>query len=457
MDRREFIGSVAGALVAGSATANASAQKTRQPNIIYAFSDEHRWHSQSFTELPEVKTPNMAKLAQQGFEFTHCISNYPVCSPYRAMLQTGRWPFHTGIIDNNLPLRQDEWTIGKAFKQAGYRTALIGKWHMVGQHVEPFGYDHSLIWEGTNIHWDKSKYYPANGEPQQPKGYNATLMTDQALDFIRESKDNPFFLMISWNPPHSNFLDPPKEKLALYPEEKSLSKRPNYQASTEKKSDKEPVLGKNDWSVYQGYHAHISAIDDELGRLMAELEKLGLAEDTILIYTSDHGSMMGSHGLSGKRQPFEESIRVPFTIRWPGKIDAGKRNDALFGTIDIVPTLCALAGVPANAECAGQDFSPHCFGKTGPEPDVQFIMHIAKENASGGKEHPAPLFRGARTKTHTLAILQKGGGYLYDNSADPYQQHNLFDAPESEKLKGGLINKIKDWQKHAGENVWTIA
>ncbi|NIA12651.1 MAG: sulfatase-like hydrolase/transferase [Nitrospiraceae bacterium] len=446
--RREFLERTAGSMAVAAVVASASGAEehtARKPNVIYAFSDEHRWQSMSFTQMPGLKTPHMRALAAQGITFSNCVSNYPVCSPHRAILMTGRWPYQQGVIDNKIPLSPDEMTLGKAFQAAGYHTAYIGKWHLGGLRAEPFGFDTSLIWTGTNTHWDRSKYHPREGEPAQPKGYNATLMTDQALAYLDERSSDgarPFFMMLSWNPPHSNFLDPPPEKQAMYPEG-SLAWRDNVPSETRQKPAGKKIWGKNSWPHFRGYHAHVSAIDDELGRVMAKLDALGLTDNTILVYSSDHGTMMGSHKLGGKRQPFEESILVPFCVRWPGVIPAGQTSDALFGTIDVMPTLCELAGIDAPGTCVGQDFSPILRGGTGPNPESQLLMHISKKNASGGENHPAPIFRGLRTRRYTYAVYGDRPWCLFDNENDPYQQKNLIDDPAAAELRNELRRKLE--------------
>ncbi|NUM55406.1 MAG: sulfatase [Candidatus Hydrogenedentes bacterium] len=450
--RRAFLVSAGAGVVSAAAHAKTVAAPKRQPNVVYVFSDEHRWQSMSFTELPQVITPNMAQLAEESAEFTNCISNYPVCSPYRGILLTGRWPQETGVVDNNIPLSPNEQTVGKSFRNGGWRTGYIGKWHLGGTRAEPFGFDHSLIWEKTNIHWDTSEYYPSGSAPVTPKGYNATLMTDQALEFMEGNTANPFCLFVSLNPPHANFTDAPEGKKALYPEG-ALPRRPNWQDGRPADASPEAkFFSNNGWPYYEGYHAHISAIDDELGRIMKKLEELGIEENTILVYTSDHGSMFGSHGVGGKRQPFEESIRVPFLVRWPGRIEAKKKVDSLFGTIDIVPTLCALAGAKAPRRCSGQDYSDHLVGGGGPDPKSQFIMHIAKGNASGKETHPAPLFRGIRTKKHTYFMTSKGKGSLFDNAKDPYQLADLFGTADSRSVREKCEKVTRAWLKSVNDS-----
>ncbi|MCX5758562.1 MAG: sulfatase [Candidatus Hydrogenedentes bacterium] len=445
MRRRTFLGLTAATLALG---AHADPARHGKPNIVFAFSDEHRWQSMGCSEMPGLRTPNMTRLAAEGTMFTHCISNAPVCSPYRGMLMTGRWPHQQGVTDNGLPLDPNRPTLGKAFQAAGYRTGYVGKWHLGGVRAEPFGFDESLIWTDDNTHWDKSEYHPREGEPVRPKGYNARLMTTQALDFIGKNDERPFFLMLSWNPPHSNFLDAPDEKKALYPPG-SLPWRENVPEAVRNGEMKDgEIWSQSTWPYCQGYHAHISAIDDEIGRLLVCLEGRGIDHDTIVVYTSDHGSMMGSHGVGGKRQPYEESIRVPFFVRWPGSIPKGRTCDALFGVPDLMPTLCGLAGLAAPDSCAGRDLSRAMLDGRDPESEAQPIMHISKENASGGERHPAPLFRGLRTERYTYAVREDGPWLLFDNREDPFQMANRVDdsalADVKRKLHAQLAVRLRE-------------
>lgn len=161
--------------------------------------------------------------------------------------------------------------------------------------------------------------------------------------------------------------------------------------------------------------------------------------------------MLGSHGVGSKRQPYEESIRVPFLIRGPGIVAAGRNVDALFGAIDIFPTLCGLAGIPVPEACMGQDFSPWMGGGKGPEPASQFTMHISKKHSSGGDRHPAPLFRGIRTPRYTYAIYPDRPWCLFDNREDPYQMHNRLDDPVLAKVRRQCEAMLKDHLKRAND------
>lgn len=439
ISRRLFLGATSASVAALATQAHAAAPPSR-PNVLYVFGDEHRWQSMHHTELPQVHTPTMDRMARKGFEFNRCISNYPVCSPYRAMVMSGRWPYEQGVIDNNIPLSPDEMTLGKAFHESGYRTGYIGKWHLGGTRAEPYGFDTSLIWTGDGNH-EEATCHPDGTDPVVHHGYTVDEKTDQAIAFMKDESKKPFFLMLSYNAPHSHFTDAPDDLKALYPPG-SIPWRPNVDRA---KSDNRVSAFRFSEADYLGYHAHITGVDRALGRILATLDDLGIADNTLVIYTSDHGSMFGSHGVGSKRQPYEESIRVPFICRGPVVAKPGSKTDALFGTIDIMPTVCALAGIPVPTTCRGQDFSPWLRGQSGPDPESQFIMHISKLNASSGIHHPAPIFRGVRTKRYTYAILEDRPNLLFDDTDDHYQMHNRYNDPALHDVQQSCDAMLESW------------
>ncbi len=429
--------------VGGYCTIPAEKEKTGpKPNIVYLFSDEHRYQSMSFTETPAVKTPNMDRLAREGVSFTNAISNNPVCTPHRAMLLSGQWCYSTGMVENNGTLAVWDQTLGHIFKEAGYTTGYTGKWH-AGRYPQLAGFDWHMHWDGTNNHWNSTwSDLHGTGETYRCSIYNATKMTDQALEFIgsNANSSSPFFLMVSWNPPHAEFKDPPADKKALYPSPDELPWRANAE---EKSKDKW-------WEDYQGYHAHITAIDDEVGRVMQKLKQLGIDGNTIVVYSSDHGSMMNSHGKGNKRYPYEESIRVPFLVRHSGSIPSGQVKNELFGTIDIFPTLCGLAGIDVPHFCHGQDFSPNIHSKKGPDPESQFIMHIGRAGVEGDiNKYHTPFYRGVRSKRYTYTVNANGPWQLFDNKLDPWQEKNLIeDAAYSDERKQ-LQTELDYWIENA--------
>ncbi|MFP4379341.1 MAG: sulfatase-like hydrolase/transferase [Candidatus Sumerlaeia bacterium] len=425
--------------------AQAPQSPQKKPNILYLFSDEHRYFSMSFSQMPQIDTPNMKRMAREGICFDQCISNLPVCVPHRGILMSGLWPEKSTYLDNEYVGNRENMggnfpALGDTFKAAGYRTAYIGKWHLGRTTTHQTGFDHFIDWIGTDNHWAGS-YRDGNiegSETTDSTGYNATVMSDQAIDWLNRNagQKEPFFMMVSWNPPHWRMDDAPPELMEKY--EKGLPSRPNA-----------PQKGKiNDDKIFTGYHAHIEAIDKELGRMLEHLESLGVLEDTIVIYTSDHGSAFGENGMHSKPHPFEETIRVPFLARWPRHIPAGKRTDALLGAINIYPTLCALAGIPIPEHCSGHELSHLFLDQSGPEPDAQFLaMYCNSKNYYGNVLEPGSdkgqyPFRGIRTKTHTFAVKADGDWVLYDNQKDPYQMNNLVDDPAHKALKEKMRKKL---------------
>lgn len=439
ISRRDFLGST-GAAAAVMPLAAVGKASTR-PNVVYLFADEHRVQSMSFTGMPALRTPNMARMAAEGTFFENAISNNPLCVPHRAMLLTGRWCYSTGMLENNGTLAPWDKTLGHVFKAAGYATGYTGKWHL-GSYPQTAGFDWHMHWNNTNEHWDSNwTDLHGTGKTSLCNTYNATKMTDQALEFIESNAKNasPFFLMVSWNPPHAEFTDPPEDKKALYPSPDQLPWRANTDKSKRKAW----------WKNYQGYHAHITAIDEEIGRVFQTLETLGVAENTIVVYSADHGSMMNSHGKFNKRRPEEESCRVPFLVRGPG-IPSGVVRKELFGSIDIFPTLCSLAGIQIPAFCHGQDFSLNLRGGQGPDPASQLIMHIARKGVVDDlANYHTPFFRGVRGKRFTYSVKMDGPWQLFDNKSDPFQMKNLIDDPAYAGDRKRLQAELDGWIRRA--------
>ncbi|MCH6255013.1 sulfatase [Puniceicoccaceae bacterium K14] len=455
--RRDFV-KIGGAALANTcllsqteAQGKGNPSKTR-PNIVFVFSDEHRWSSLPFTEMPEVVAPNMARLAQQGTRFDNCCSTSPICTPYRGMLLTGQWPHKSSCVSNDTFIDSNAIginfpTIADTFKQSGYKTGYVGKWHLKDETVYNAGFDYFKHWLYGDEHWETEvRDVPSKESFKTVHGYNAIGMTDQAIEFIEHTMaegDDPFMLMLSLNPPHWRWDDSPEEFYNLYPKDK-ITLRPNV-------TDDRVRSGKF-FEYYQHYHGHISAVDRELGRVMKALEDANIADNTILIYTSDHGSSFGSNGVFNKGNPYEESVRVPFIARWPGKVKANHIADHNLGTIDLYPTLCGLAGINAPESCPGLDFSPAFLGEPSPDPKSQLLLvnnyerNFYKSQLLGDeKRHDYNPFRGVRTKRHTYAVDRHGDWILYDNKSDPFQQENLIDSPKHKKLRNELRTELDNW------------
>ena len=475
--RREFLAegaSAAAGLMLTSAASGYSTPSNRRPNVLYVFDDEHRFQSMPGEPYSDpVVAPNIDAFRKANFSMERCISNYPLCSPYRGILMTGLWPFQNGIIRNWIELGTEFKSIGQAFDDAGYRTAYVGKWHLSGPgHDRAFippgphrqGFQDWHVWGAVNKHMNYSfTFNPDTGEKIQPMGYQATLMTDQAVKIIHdEHGDKPWMMIVSWHPPHFPVDDAPEADEAFFADKK-VALRPNVKTG---QGTREVASTESITRFHQGYYAHIRAIDREFGRLLKALDDTGQAENTIVIFTSDHGEMAGSHGRMYKQVPFEESVRVPFYVRYPGVTPKQASSDALFASIDIYPTVCGLAGVPAPSQLKGKDFSATLRGKSTPESEVVFLMNVGPpaahhEHAAAAEHHehaaangggfPPPHFRGLRSRTHTYAVASDGRWILFNHLDDPYQMHNLIDDPKQKPLMDHFDALILEWLKDAND------
>lgn len=459
MNRREFL--KAGAALSTATVLPLPSPSTppaakKMPNVLYVFSDQHRAQSLPGEPVSEVIAPTLARFRKDNISMEQCTSNYPLCVPHRAILMSGLYPWQSKVTQNGQTLEPHMPGLGEVFKQSGYNTGYVGKWHLyhgenefVPEGKYRFGFDDWKVWANTNKHYDGIMFNAA-GERITVPGYQPTGMTDQAIEFIDKQKgaSKPWFLVLSWNPPHPPYNPPPDER-ALYDAAK-LEMRPNVRLSTpaDKIANPYPELATMErlHAAAQGYYGAITAIDKEFARLLETLEKNGMAEDTIVVYTSDHGEMLGSHGHMAKQMPHEESCRVPFFVRLPGEKKPARSSDALFASVDIYPTLCGLAGLPVPSHTTGRNMAAAIQGKSsGPSPEFVFLMN--DQGPPDRQEVNVPGYRGVRTKTHTYAVQLDGRWCLYDNVKDPYQMHNLVQEPSMQPLIHRLDAEIMKWMK----------
>jgi arylsulfatase A-like enzyme len=462
MDRREFLkqGVAVSTSAALSLPASAQATPRKKPNVLYVFSDQHRAQSLPGEPLCEVIAPALDRFRKENLSMDACISNYPLCVPHRAILMSGQYSWQTKVYHNEHTLEPRVPGLGDVFQRAGYHTGYVGKWHLYhgeGEFVPKgpyrFGFEHWQVWANTNKHHDGITFNPETGEKVTVPGYQPTRMTDQALEFIHAQKgaEKPWFLVLSWNPPHPPF-DPPEAERSLY-NAPALKMAPNVRLSTpaDKITNPFPPLASMEalHQAEQGYYGGITAVDKEFARLLKALDDDGMADDTIVVYTSDHGEMMGSHGHMAKQMPHEESCRVPFFIRVPGA-RGHRSSDTLFSSVDIYPTLCGLAGLNVPEHCSGHDFSGFIReGKNPPKTEMVFLMN--EQGPPTRQEVNVQTYRGVRTATHTYAIQLDGRWCLYDNRKDPYQMNNLIKDPSQQALIKKMEAALMAWSKSTGD------
>jgi len=419
----------------------ASAESAR-PNLLFVFADQ--WRAQNIGYLdPEVHTPHLDRFAAEGARFDNAVSALPVCTPYRAMMLTGRYALSTRMLLNDVRLPESEISIAEVLKDAGYQTGYVGKWHLDGpwrwEWTPPGprrqGFD---FWAGIDCQhrYLDAFYYRDTPEKIRIEGYEPDHQTDVAIEFLRERQmDKPFCLFLSWAPPHDPYDQVPEEFLDLY-DPASITLRQNCRDERHRKQ------------IAQ-YYAHITALDTCFGRLMTTLDELGLRENTVVVFTSDHGDMLGSQGRAKKQLPWEESLMVPFLLRHPGVVKAGSRIESPLNAVDIMPTLLALLGVPSPSCVEGSDLSHLLLGGSGRAPDSAFIFNICPFWSR--RLAAIPEWRGVRTAHHTYVRTLAGPWLLYDNTNDPYQLTNLVEDPSTRALRDRLDREIDQWLDKTGD------
>jgi len=451
LSRREFFG-----IAFGSSTFYPGPQiqpKRRRPNILFVMPDQMRGQALGCMGDPNVHTPNLDRLASEGILFRNTFANSPVCCPARAILQTGLYCHRNGMVANDLRLRETHITIAEILRSQGYRTGFIGKWHLDGGprmpgYVPPGprrqGYEFWAANECNHRHFD-SQYFRDSPEPIPIRRFETEIWTDLGLEFLEGSRKDgrPFYLTIQMGPPHDPYQAPPEYEAKYDPEKIRL--RPNYKAAP-------GVPGRKEIA---SYYAMITSIDDHVGRLMKALEEFGMAEDTVFLFASDHGDMLGSHGLRLKRKPWEESIRVPGILRYPRMVKKGRVEEVLFSHIDFVPTLLGLCGIAPTVELQGADLSGLIRGEARQGPDSVFFQIFGPYLAGGV---PAG-WRGVRTHRYMYARFRDRPWVLYDLAEDPYEMNNLVEDRAAQGLIAELDKKLEEWMRRTGDSWdynWTV-
>ncbi|RRD95395.1 sulfatase [Clostridiales bacterium COT073_COT-073] len=458
-------------------------------NILYVFADQWRKTGLGFEGEP-VETPNMDGFARESLIFDGAISSYPLCSPHRASLLTGKYPYACGMwtnckigLDEVVLLKPQEITFGEVFKEHGYQTAYIGKWHLDASEMnfynEPLstakewdaytpegerrhGFDYWFSYGAMDNHLNPH-YWQDSAEPIYPQKWSVEVETEKAIEYLknRDSK-KPFCMVISWNPPHPPYDQVPDHYLQAQPEITEFS--PNVPESWRK--------DRTFLKKCREYYAAIRGVDENFGRLLNYLEEAGLKEDTIVILSADHGDMMGSQGLMGKNIWYEESIRIPFMVQGAG-IKAG-RTDVLFSSMDHMPTLLDLADLPIPNTVQGKSFYPVINGqaKSGNPENLAYRLQTEAETVflsmipgmpeliepfrKLGLNHKAFGWRGLRGKDFTYVIDngtepgQRQNRYYYNLTKDPYQLNPIEVSVYSDfcqkwdPVLEGYLKQIKD-------------
>ena len=448
--RRRFIKTAAAASVAAAVTKSRSAQ-SRKPNIVYVFSDQWRASDHGYAGNSDVITPNLDRLAAQSVNFTHAVSGIPVCCPHRASLITGKYPLTHGLYLNDLSLSPGHRSVAHCLNDVGYTTGWIGKWHIDGQGRSEFtpperrqGFQYWRTLECTH-NYNKSPYYGDSPEKKHWQGYDAIAQTEDAQTYIQShaqsDSDQPFALFLSWGPPHAPYLTAPEKYRKMYAD-KDITLRRNV-------PDEHREAALRD---YRGYYAHMTALDDCMGDLLKTLDETGLADNTIVVYTSDHGDMLHTRGAMKKQQPWDESLRVPFLVRWPDKLNNQPREISMpIDTPDIMPTLLGLTDTEIPEGVEGIDRSKMILGTEQPDDDHAALMTCPAPFGQWSRDKGGREYRGVRTTRYTYCRDLDGPWLLYDNDTDPFQMNNLVGQDAHAALQNKLDGRLNDLLKKTGD------
>lgn len=420
----------------------------KRPNVVFVFGDEWRAQATGYAGGPNCETPVIDELAAESINFTTAIAGCSVCCPYRASLLTGQYPLRHGVVINDVELDPASYSIARAFGDGGYNTAYIGKWHVYGSPDGKYGRRQAYVpreyqlgfdyWKGfecTHDYNDSCYYFNDDPTKRRWDGYDAFAQSDDAAQYIRDHADDekPFMLMLSWGPPHFPLHTAPEAYRERY-RDRPIELRPNVPDE-----DREQAT-----ENLRGYYAHIAALDDCMKTVWDAVRTAGIEEDTIVIFTSDHGDMMQSQGLGTKLFPFDESIRVPFLLHYP-RLQQGKAWElhVPIDAPDIMPTLLGLVDLPVPPSVEGTDWSPWIRGENEPTGEEAGLLTIPIEFTEIVRNR-MKAYRGLRTPRYTYVRDSEGPWLLFDNEADPYQMKNLIGRPEASDLQDTLEHQLQD-------------
>ncbi len=418
----------------------------KRPNIVVILSDDHRADTMSNMGHPFIKTPHLDRLAKEGVKFTNAFATTPLCSPSRGCFLTGQYAHRHGVKNNYTPWNDRNVTFLEHLKNAGYKNAFFGKWHMPGKLPDLVGkaVDHFVTFTasgGQGLYFDCPLII--NGVVTERKGkYLTEDLTDLALDFIRQEKGGPFCVYLAHKAPHQPFSPPPELQNIYADADVSRTLPPEYHPWIHQKegSGYYGVMG-GLGGKYLDYHRVITAMDQQIGRVLTELDRLGVAENTIVVYAGDNGYFWGEKQLIDKRYPYEEATRIPFIVRYPAKIKSpGRSSGEMVLNVDMAPTLLQLAGQKIPGVMQGKDFGPILANKKIRLRDSIHLEHF--------KDFPynVPEWDAVRTDRYLYVEYQgQRGTELFDVQKDPRTMRDIRATREGKSVLPGLQDMMKDY------------
>jgi len=482
--------------VALSLLAVVPARDADRPNILFIMSDDHAAHAIGAYGSRVNQTPSLDRLAREGALLTRVFATNSICTPSRAAILTGQYSHINGVTMFNR-FDSSRTTVARLLQAGGYYTGMIGKWHLGS---DPVGFDRWEILPGQGAYVNPV-VYTATGEQTYTGRYVTDVITDLGIDFLKtRPRSKPFFLMLHHKAPHRPW-DPDAAQAARFKDRwipepetfwdsydtrtdalhenqqrvaRDLTRRdlklqppPDLQgaaltawlttkpdrvttdvAGTEVTLTGEPLTRWKYQRYMRDYLATVQSVDDGVGRVLDFLDRSGLARNTLVIYTSDQGFFLGDHGLFDKRFMYEESLRMPFLVRWPPAVRAGSRSDAIALNVDFAPTFLEAAGLPVPAAMQGRSLLPILRGKM--PPDWRTSMYYRYYHDPG--DHNTRAHYGVRTRTHKLIYFWKKDQWeLFDLVNDPSELHNLYGQPGHEQVTADLKTELLRLKRAVGD------
>lgn len=480
-----------GLIVALVAAAASAEEPARRPNIVFIFSDDHAYQAVGAYKDPRnlLETPNLDRIAREGVRFDRCLVPNSICGPSRATVLTGKYSHLNGFYNNaNSRFDGGQATFPKLLQAAGYQTAIVGKWHL---HSDPTGFDYWNILPGQGIYYDPDMI--EMGVRSRRTGYVTDVVTDASLDWLkRRDKSRPFLLMSQHKAPHRPW-SPAIRHLGhdgdrKYPEPPSLFD--DYAGRTLAERDQDMTIARtmtpndlktNDfkerftpdqrkaWDAYYGprneafrkanpqgddlvrwkynrymhdYLGCIKAIDENVGRMLKYLDDEGLADDTIVVYASDQGFYLGEHGWFDKRWIFEESLKTPLLVRWPGAVKPGTTEARIVSNVDFAPTFLEAAGVPIPPDVQGKSLVPILRGR----PAEGWRKSFYYEYFEYPEPHHVRPHHGVVTDRYKLVRFDGpdlDAWELFDLREDPQELRNVYDDPARQPIVAELKRELE--------------
>lgn len=425
-----------------------SCTKQKQPNVIFILTDQWRASALGYAGNDVVKTPELDNFAKSAVNFSNAVSVCPVCTPYRASLLTGRYPTSTGMFLNDLYLPSEELCMAEIYKEANYNTAYLGKWHLDAHgrkdNVEPERRQGFEFWKGSECdhNYPKEHYY-ANDDPEIKywEGYSTYAIADEAQHYMETNanNENPFLLFVSLATPHFPHQTAPKEYMEMYTPDK-LKLQSNVTDDMQEWALKE----------LQGYYAHCTATDKAIGEIIDKAKELGIYDNSIIVFTSDHGEMMGAHGYRPfmKHQAYAESSEIPFLISYPNMNEnKGEVAEAPITTPDILPSLLSMCNIEIPKTIEGYDLSEIVKEPSKNNDRAALYMNVGPF----GIAYVDDEYRAIKTATYTYSKTPNGPSMLFDNNKDPLQLNNLVGDAQYAEIQKELDKQLMDELARIGE------